>query len=62
MVVIRRPKTFYFYFSLLKDVDNNLKHELKFFIKHNESLGENGIKNEIEKLLSKHKRGKYIHE
>ena len=42
MVVIRDHKNLYFDFDLPKDVDENY-----------ESLTENKIKNEIEKLLSK---------
>ena len=53
MVVIREPKTFYFDFEWSKNVDNNLKLEIKFIIKCNESLAENKMKNEIEQLLSK---------
>ena len=33
MVVIRELKTFYINFDLPKDVDNNLKHKIKFIIK-----------------------------
>ena len=33
MVVVREPKPFYFDFVLLKEVDNNLKHEIEFIIK-----------------------------
>ena len=62
MVVIREPKTFYFDFDLPKDVDKNLRHEIKFIIKRNESSAENKTKNEISQLLSKYKHGKYIHE
>ena len=47
MIVIREPKTFYFDFDLPKDVDKNLKHEIEFILKSNESLVENKIKNEI---------------
>ena len=54
MIVMRDPKTFYFYFEWPKDVDENLKS--------NESLAENKIKNEIEQLLSKYKNGNNIHE
>ena len=57
MIVIRDPKTFYFYFNWPKDVDENSKHETEFIIKSNESLAENKIKNEIEQLLSKYKHG-----
>ena len=62
MVLIREPKTFYFDFDLSKEVDKNLKQEIKFIIKRNESLAENKIKNKIEPLLSKHKHGNDIHE
>ena len=48
MIVIRDPKTFFFFFDLLKDVDKNLKHEIEFIIKKKESLGEVKIKNDIE--------------
>ena len=57
MIVIRDPKTFYFYFNWPKDVDENSKHETEFIIKSNESLAENKIKNETEQLLSKYKHG-----
>ena len=62
MIVIREPKTFYFYFNWPKDVDENSKHETEFIIKSNESLAENKIKNKIEQLLSKYKHGNNIHE
>ena len=62
MVVIRDPKTFYFDFYWSKDVDENLKYEIEFIIKSNESLAENKIKNEIEQLLSKYKNGNNTHE
>ena len=62
MVVIREPKTFYFYFGWAKNVDENLKFKIEFIIKNNESLAENKIKNEIEQLLSKYKHGNNIHE
>ena len=39
-----------------------MKHETEFIIKSNESLAENGIKKEIEQLLSKYKYGNNIHE
>ena len=41
MIVIRDPKTFYFDFDQPKDVTENLKHEIEFIIKNNESLAEN---------------------
>ena len=33
MIVIRDPKTFYFYFDWPKNVDENLKQETEFIIK-----------------------------
>ena len=48
MVLLRKPKTFYFVFDLPKDVDNNLKYEIEFIIKHSESVAEHKIKNNIE--------------
>ena len=62
MIVIRDPKTFCFNFDLPKDVDENLKHEIEFIIKSNESLAEIIIKNDIEQLLLKYKHGINIHE
>ena len=40
IIVIRDPKTFCFNFDWPKDLDENLKHEIEFFIKSNESLAE----------------------
>ena len=51
MVVIREPKTFYFDFDWLKNVDENLKNDIEFIIISNQSLAENKIKNKIEQLL-----------
>ena len=62
MIVIRDPKTFCFNFDWPKDVDENLKHEIEFIIKSNESLAQNKLKNETEQLLSKYKYGNSIHE
>ena len=62
MIVIRDPKTFYFGFNWPEDVAENLKHEIEFIIKSNESLAENQIKNKIEQLLLKYKHGNNIHE
>ena len=62
MIVIRDPKTFYFYFDWPKEVNENLKHEIEFIIKSNESLAENKTKNETEQLLFKYKHGNNIHE
>ena len=44
MIVIRNPKTFCFNFNWPKHVDENLKHEIEFIIKINESSSENKIK------------------
>ena len=41
MAVIREHKTFYFYFYWSKSIDENLKPEIEFIIKSNESLAEN---------------------
>ena len=38
-----------------KDADENMKHEIKFVIKSNESLAQNKIKNDIGQLLSKYR-------
>ena len=38
MVVIRKLRSFYFYFDLPKNADRNLKHEI---IKSNAALAEN---------------------
>ena len=48
MIVIRDPKTFFFNFYWPKDIDENLKHKIEFFIKNNESLAENKIKSKTE--------------
>ena len=53
MIVIRDSKTFCFNVDSPKDVDDNLKHEIEFAIKSNESLAENKIKKEMEQLLLK---------
>ena len=62
MIVIRDPKTFYFYFDCPKSVDENLKHKIEFTMKSNESLSENKIKSETEQLFSKYKHGNNSHE
>ena len=41
MIMIRDPKTIYFDFHWPKNVDENLKHEIEFIKKCNESLAEN---------------------
>ena len=62
MIVIREPKNFHFNFDWLKDVDENLKQEIEFIIKSNESVDEKKIKNGIEQLLLKCKHGNDTHE
>ena len=61
MIVVRDSITFCFSFYWPKDVDNNLKNEIEFIIKSNESLVENK-KNKIKQLLSVYKHGNNIHE
>ena len=46
MIVVRNPKTFCFNFDRNNNVDQNLKHEIEFITKSNESLAENKTKNE----------------
>ena len=58
-VIITEPKTIHF--DLSKAVDNNLKYETVFIIKHNELLAEHTIKNKISQLLTKYKYGNDIH-
>ena len=60
MIVIRDPKTFYLDFDWSKNADENLKYEIEFIIKSNESLAENKTKNEIKLLMLKHKLGNNI--
>ena len=38
-------------------IHENLKHEIQFIVKSNESLADNKIKNEIEQLLWKSRHG-----
>ena len=54
MIMIRDPKNFYPDFDSFKYVDENLKQEIEFIIKCNESLTKTKIKNKIEQLLSKY--------
>ena len=58
MIVIRDPKTFDSDFDWLKDNGENFKHEIEYIIKSSESLAGNKLKNKIEQLLSKYKRGR----
>ena len=55
-------KTFCFNLDWSKDINENLKHDIEFIIKSNESLAENKIKNQIKQLLLKYKHGNNIHE
>ena len=43
MIVIRDLKTFCFNFDVQKDVDENLKHGIKFIVKSNGALAEHKI-------------------
>ena len=45
MTVIRDLKTFCFNFDKPNNVEQNLKHEIEFITKINESLAENKTKN-----------------
>ena len=60
MIVRTDSKTFSFNSDYPKDVEENLKHEIEFIIKRNESLAENNIKNEIAQLFLKYKHGNNI--
>ena len=53
MILVRDSKTFYFDFDCPKDANKNLKHEIEFIIKSNESSTENKIKDETKQLLLK---------
>ena len=55
LAIITESKTVNF--DLSKDLDNNLKYEINFIIKHNKLLAEHTMKNEISQLLSKYKHG-----
>ena len=48
--------------TLNKSHSENLKHDIEFIIKSNESLAENKIKKQIKQLLLKYKHGKNIHQ
>ena len=61
-IVIRDPNTFYSGFDWSRNVNENLKHDINFIIKSNESLAENKTKNENEQLLLKYRHGNNIHE
>ena len=61
IIVIRDPKTFCFNLDWPKDVDENVKQKIEFIIKSIYSLAVNKMKNEIEQLLLKYKRGNNIH-
>ena len=45
LIILIDPKTFYF--ALPKKVDNSIKHEIHFIIKHNKFAGEHTMKNDI---------------
>ena len=60
MIIRSDHKTFCFNFDFPKNVDENLKHEIEFIIKSNESLAEIK-KSKIKQLLLKYKHGNNIH-
>ena len=62
MIVTKDSKIFCFNFDWLKYIDDNLKQEIEFIIKSNESVAKNKIKNKIKELLLKYKNGINIHE
>ena len=57
MIMIKDPKIL-----IGQDVDQNLKDEIEFIVKSNESLAENKVKNQTEQLLLKYEHGNDIHE
>ena len=62
MVVIKELKTSHFDFVFPKNVDKNLKHEIEFTLKYNESYAKNKMQKEIEQLLSEYKHRNDSHE
>ena len=62
MILTRDPETFCFNFDLAKDIDENLKREIEFLTRINESLAEIITKKVTEQLLSKYRYGYNIHE
>ena len=60
LVIITETKTVHF--DLSEDVDNNLKYEIDFIIKDNQTLAEHIINFKISQLLSKNKHGNDVHE
>ena len=60
LVIITETKTVHF--DLSEDVDNNLKYEIDFIIKDNQTLAEHIINFIISQLLSKNKHGNDVHE
>ena len=57
-VIIIKPKPIYF--GLFRKVDNNLKPEIDFSVKHNEILPKLTVKNEVCRILLKYNHGKNI--
>ena len=49
-------------FDWPKNTDGNLKHDVEFHMKSNESLAEHKIKNETERFVLKYKHGNNIYE
>ena len=60
LVMSTEPKSFRF--DLPKIADNKFNQEIYSIIKHNKSLSEQTIKNEVRQLLSKYKYENNIHE
>ena len=60
LLIITEPKTIYF--DLTQNVVNNLKQGTDFIITQNDFLADHAIKNEICRILSKHKHGNYNHQ
>ena len=59
--MIRDPKTFCFNFDFSKDLNENLKNEIEFIIKSNESIAEKKRTNIIEPFFLKYKHESNIH-
>ena len=60
--MIRDLKTFCFNFDWPKYVAENLKYEIEFIIKSDESVVENKIKTRFNNIVLKYKLGNNIHE
>ena len=54
LVITAKPKVFCS--DLPKDVENNLKHEIEFIIKHNDLLAEHAIKYKLRNDIHRYKK------